>query len=96
MITDPLTAHEFPWDAPATIPERAIGPRVRSEVAITPETNIEPYDYGTGCHLWIGVPFESYVLVGLGWDDDSRRDACDRLIAALTEARDWKPAEASA
>jgi len=93
VTTETLPADEtYPWDAPAPeVPERSVGPQVRSEVRISPETNIEPYDYGTGCHLWIGVPYESYVLVQLGWDEASRRDACDRLIAALTVVREWVP-----
>jgi hypothetical protein len=84
----------FPLDDPHPDGrERSVGPRVRSEVQINPETNIEPYDYGTGCHLWIGVPFQNYVMVQLGYDEASRRDACDRLIAALTTVRDYVPTE---
>ncbi len=95
MTTETVpTIEAYPWDAPEPDgPERSVGPQVRSEVRIAPETNIEPYDYGTGCHLWIGIPYESYVLVQLGWDAETRRDACDRLIAALTVARDYIPTD---
>lgn len=94
MTTEMLPADYFPLDDPHPDGrERSVGPKVRSEVFVYPETNIEPYDYGTGCHLWIGVPYESYVLVSLGFDETSRRDACDRLIAALTTIREYVPTD---
>lgn len=74
-----------------TGPEATPGPRVRSEVYITPETVIELYDFGTGVHIRVGEFYESYVLIGLGWDAESRHDACDRLITLLTAAREWEP-----
>jgi len=70
-------------------PETTPGPRVRSEVYISPETIIELYDFGGGVGIRIGEFYESNAYIGLGWDAKSRHDACDRLIAVLTAAREW-------
>lgn len=79
------------FETKPTGPETTPGPRVRSEVYISPETVIELYLFGTGVGLRIGEFWESYVYIGLGWDAASRHDACERLIAVLTAARDWEP-----
>lgn len=76
-------------DMDATGPETTPGPRVRSEVYITPATKVEMYDFGTGVGLRIGEFYESYAYIGLGHNAETRRDTCDRLITVLTACRDF-------
>jgi hypothetical protein len=79
------------FDTKPTGPEMTPGPRVRAEVLVSPETVIELNDFGGGVGLRIGEFFESHSYIALGWDAPSRHDACDRLIAVLTAARQWEP-----
>ncbi len=73
--------------------EKTIGARVQVEVSAYPDTKVELYDYGSGCGLRIGEFYGSNVYVRLGFDDESRRDACERLIAVLTAAREYVPTD---
>ncbi len=82
---------DYPWNVPTDADETTHGPRVRSEVSITPDTAMGLFDFGSGVHLVIGFVHGANVVFGLGFDEATRRDACDRLIAALTEARAWTP-----
>ena len=70
-------------------PEQTPGPRVRSEVYILPDTKIEMYDFGSGVGVRIGEFFESYVYIALGFDAESRRDACARLLDVLGACLDF-------
>lgn len=74
-------------------PETTAGPKITTEVHVSPETIIELYDYGTGVGVRLGEFYESNLYVALGWDAKTRRDACERLIAVLYAAREWKPTE---
>lgn len=65
--------------------------RVAADVYIHTDTAIEMRDFGSGVYIRIGSN-EQYADLNLGYDDKTRHDACDRLIAALTEARAWVPA----
>jgi hypothetical protein len=73
--------------------ERTPGPKIQTEVYVNPDTIVELYDYGIGCGVRIGDFFEGNAYIGLGWDEESRRSACDRLIAVLTAAREYVPTE---
>ena len=76
--------------------ETTAGARISVEVTAYPRTKIALYEYGSGCGLRIGEFFGSNVYVRLGFDAESRRDACDRLIAVLTAAREYVPTEPDA
>ena len=78
--------------------ETTPGPRIHSEVHVDPATKIELFDYGTGVGLRIGEFFGSNLYLALGYNEAMRRDACDRLIAVLTAAREWtaEPVESEA
>ena len=73
--------------------EKTIGSRVAVEVTIESRTKIELYDYGSGVGLRIGEFYGSNVYLRLGFDAETRRHACERLIAVLYAAREWKPSE---
>jgi len=73
--------------------ETTAGARISVEVNAYPRTKIALYEYGSGCGLRIGEFFGSNVYVRLGFDEDSRKDACDRLITVLTAAREYVPTE---
>jgi len=73
--------------------ETTIGARVQVEVSAYPDTKIALYDYGSGCGLRIGEFYGANVYVRLGFDAESRRDACDRLVAVLAAARAYVPTE---
>jgi hypothetical protein len=81
------------FDTKPSGPEMTAGPKITAEVHVSPETIIELYDYGTGAGLRIGEFWGGNVYAALGFDAESRRDACDRLIAVLTAARAYVPTE---
>lgn len=81
------------FDTKPSGPETTAGPKITAEVHVSPETVIELYDYGTGVGIRLGEFWGGNVYIGLGWDAKSRRDACERLIAVLYAAREWKPTE---
>ena len=76
--------------------EKTDGARIAVEVSVYPPTKVELYDYGSGVGLRIGEFFGSNVDLRLGFDEESRHDACDRLIDVLAAARRWTSAEEAA
>lgn len=81
----------YPWDDPTSENESTPGPRIRAEVFVYPDTKMGLHDFESGCALVIGHLLHGNLVITLGYDEETRRDACDRLIATLTEARDWTP-----
>lgn len=69
------------------------------DVCVYPDVAVQMRDFGTGAYVRIGLGIgdgdergeRGHVDLTLGYDPDTRRDACDRLIAALTAAREWEP-----